>query len=201
MYLLLWIFLFTSCFTKIVKKKQSDFFSASKWWRGGSIGSTSNFTFHDSKKLPQIFLVLLMQTGFEPPIFCSRIWHSTNWATPSLLAMSYRYYSRSLSTYMCMYVFIKHTTTACPFQSMLNILITLHYTSVYHVFPFPLLRLQLSVTLCVDCTAAVHYRPLFHLKSIRLNTTSVFQFHVHVSVLNLVLLIMSGLTALMVNVN
>ena len=49
--------------------------------RGLGTPTLSQHNIFDSKKLSQIFLVLLTQTGFKPPVFGSRVWRSTNWAT------------------------------------------------------------------------------------------------------------------------
>ena len=50
--------------------------------------TVSQHTIFDSEKLSQIVLVLLTQTGFEPPVFGYRVRRCTNWATPSPLLLS-----------------------------------------------------------------------------------------------------------------
>ena len=52
-------------------------------WGVGGTPTASQHNIFDSQKLSQIFLVLLTQAGFEPPVFGYRVRRSTNWATPS----------------------------------------------------------------------------------------------------------------------
>ena len=53
--------------------------------RGWGIPTASQHTIFVSEKLSHMFIVLLTQAGFKPPVFGSRVRRSTHWATPSPL--------------------------------------------------------------------------------------------------------------------